>query len=136
MKIRRVGAINIVPAGYFLDTYAMMEYIGGNKSYEKYFSRLELKTSILNLMELYYHILRDAGEERADGSYMQFKQFEVSLSNEDVKEGMKFRLRSKASRLDISYADAIGYVVAERLGMKFLTGDDAFEELSNVEFVK
>ena len=113
-----------------------MEFMGGNKSYEKYFSHLELKTSILNLMELYYHILRDAGEERADESFMQFKQFEASLSNEDVKEGMKFRLRSKARRLDFSYSDAVGYVMAERLGSKFLTGDKAFEGLSNVEFVK
>ena len=44
-------------------------------------------------MELYYHVLRDAGEKKADDSFMQFKQFEASLSNEDVKEGMKFRLR-------------------------------------------
>ena len=67
---------------------------------------------------------------------MQFKQFESPLRDEDAKEGMKFRIRSKARRLDISYADAIGYVMAERLGAKFLTGDDAFKGVSNVEFVK
>jgi hypothetical protein len=33
----------------------------------------------------------------------------------------------KARRLDLSYADAVGYVQAERLGVRFLTGDNAFK---------
>lgn len=115
----------------------MMEYLGGNKSYLKYFaSSSKLKTSLLNLMELYFHILRDAGEMAAENSYMQFKQFVVHLSDEDIKNAMKLRLRLKSRRWDISYADAVGYTMAERLGARFLTGDQAFKDLSNVEFVR
>jgi predicted nucleic acid-binding protein len=124
-------------AKYFLDTYALMEYVGGNKAYLKYFSsKSELKTCILNLMELYYHILRDAGEKIADDSYTQFKQFSLALTDEDVKNGMKLRLRLKSKLLDVSYTDAVGYSIALRLGARFLTGDQAFKNLSNVEFVR
>jgi predicted nucleic acid-binding protein len=122
---------------YFLDTYALMEYFGGNKAYLKYFSSTsEFKTSILNLMELYYHILRDAGEVIAEDSFTHFKHFSLSLTDEDVKNGMKLRLRLKSKRLDISYTDAVGYSIAQRLGARFLTGDQAFKNLSNVEFVR
>lgn len=114
----------------------MIEYIRGNKAYLKYFSSLDLKTSILNLTELYFHVLRDAGERKAEDTYMLFKQFSVPIIDEDVKEGMKFRLRLKARRTDVSYADAIGYAMAERMKAKFLTGDNSFKALSNVEFVK
>lgn len=129
------GGISL--AKYFLDTYALMEYVGGNRSYLKYFSsNSQLNTSILNLMELYYHILRDAGENAAENSYAQFKQFTLPLTDDDVKDAMKVRLRLKSRRLDISYTDAVGYSIAERMGARFLTGDQAFKNLSNVEFVK
>jgi hypothetical protein len=138
MKIEKVGVTNSsVTPEYFLDTYAMMEYVGGNRAYLKYFSSTsKLRTSILNLMELYFHVLRDAGESVADSTYAQFKQYVVPLSDEDVKNGMKFRLRSMSKRLDVSYIDSVGYVTSERLGTKFLTGDEAFKHFSNVEFVK
>lgn len=114
-----------------------MEYLGGNKAYLKYFApTTRLKTSILNLMELYFHVLRDAGEDVAESVYTQFKQHVSTLSDEDVKNGMKFRLRSMSKRLDVSYTDAIGYAMSERLGAKFLTGDNTFKQLPNVEFVK
>ena len=35
-----------------------------------------------------------------------------------------------------SYIDCIGYMVAKRLNIKFLTGDKDFEDLDNVKFVK
>ena len=45
---------------------------------------------------------------------------------------MGFRLKHGG----LSYADCIGYVIARREGMKFLTGDAAFKRLENVEFVR
>lgn len=122
---------------YFLDTYALMEYLGGNKAYLKYFSSdNQQKTSLLNLMELYFHVLQDADEDMADDSYTQFKQFTVPLTDEVLKNAMKFRLRSRSRHLDISYTDAVGYNISKSLGLKFLTGDEAFKSLEDVEFVK
>jgi predicted nucleic acid-binding protein len=122
---------------YFLDTYALMEYLAGSKIYAKYFSSDHLlKTSILNLMELYFHVLQDAGEYAAENSYIQFRQFIAPINDEDVKNAIKFRLRSRSKKLDISYTDAVGYVLSNRLNLKFLTGDAAFKSLESVEFVK
>ncbi len=36
----------------------------------------------------------------------------------------------------MSYADAVGYYLAQKNKLKFLTGDKEFEELAGVEFVK
>lgn len=121
---------------YYLDTYAMREYLRGNRSYQKYFSGHELITSLMNLIELYYLVLRDDGESAADKSYLAFKQYEVSITDHDIRNAMKFRLGSKARKEDVSYADAIGYIIAKRYGVTYLTGDDAFEGFPNVLFIK
>jgi len=120
---------------YFIDTYAMIEYLSGNKRYSKYFDQ-ELHTSKLNLMELYFLVLREHGEDIAERSYTTFRAFETGFNDADVKEAMKMRLRLKAGKTHLSYADALGYQLAKRLGVKFLTGDAAFEVLPNVEFVR
>jgi predicted nucleic acid-binding protein len=114
----------------------MLEFLGGNRAYLKYIPGTELGTSILNLIELYYHALRDGGEKKADDSYRFFRQYEMQVKPMDIRNSMKFRLSSRARKTDLSYADAIGYSMADRLNMKFLTGDNAFYDMPNVEFVK
>lgn len=121
---------------FFLDTYAMREYLKGSVPYRRYFVENELVTSRLNLIELYYILLQDEDEDMADGAYLAFKQYEVEITDEDVKKGMKFRLACKAKKENISYGDAIGYTLSGRLGADFLTGDDAFKKKPGVEFVK
>ena len=51
-----------------------------------------------------------------------------------MKNAMFFRLQNKS--LNLSYVDCIGYVLARSSGLKFLTGDIQFKDMSNVEFVK
>ena len=53
-----------------------------------------------------------------------------------MKEGMKRRLELRRMKKNLSYADALGYTVSLRLRARFLTGDKAFEDLENVEYVK
>lgn len=121
---------------FFLDTYAMREYLRGNAAYKPYFSGNELSTSLLNLIELYYILLKDEGEAEAEKAYLAFTEYELEIRDDDVKKGMKFGLACKARRENISYADAIGYSLAQRIGARFLTGDDAFKQKPRVEFVK
>ena len=45
-----------------------------------------------------------------------------------------FRLLNKKRKL--SYVDCLGYILAGMNGAKFLTGDNQFKDLQNVEFVK
>jgi predicted nucleic acid-binding protein len=48
---------------------------------------------------------------------------------------MKLRLRLKKDGHNISYADALGYYLAQKANVKFLTGDKYFKDLQGVEFV-
>ena len=47
---------------------------------------------------------------------------------------MQFRAESKSR--DLSYVDCIGYVIAMRNNIRFLTGDRQFRNLPNVTFVR
>lgn len=44
--------------------------------------------------------------------------------------------RLKHQQKDLSIADCVGYVTAQRLGVKFLTGDKAFKGMKNVGWVR
>ncbi len=87
-------------------------------------------------METYYSVLRDHGGAAADKAYSAAAKYATEFRHEDVKDGMKRRLELRKKRLDLSYADALDYAVSLRLRLKFLTGDEAFKDLENVEFVK
>jgi len=121
---------------FFYDTYAVLAYLSGNKRYARYFEKETGHLTVLNLMETYYAVLRDYGEVAAEKAYSATAKYAVEFRDEDVKDGMKKRLALRKKRLDLSYADALGYAVSLRLRLKFLTGDEAFKDLENVEFVK
>src|SRR5438128_863953 len=53
-----------------------------------------------------------------------------------IAETMRRRLQLRRKKLNLSYADALGYTVAVRPGLRFLTGDEEFETLDDVEYVK
>lgn len=58
----------------------------------------------------------------------------VEIKPSTIKEAAIFRLQNK--KLDLSYIDALGYITAKKHDALFLTGDNAFKKLLNVEFVK
>ena len=58
----------------------------------------------------------------------------IVLDATTIKEAMLFSAKHK--RQDLSAADCIGYVMAIKLGLKFLTGDRQFRDMAGVEFVK
>ncbi len=87
-------------------------------------------------MEVYYVVLRDYGEAAAEKAYSATAKYTVEFRDGDLKEGMKKRLELRRKKVDLSYPDALGYTVSLRLRLRFLTGDDGFKDLENVEFVK
>jgi len=119
---------------YFFDTYALSEIISGNKNYDKYKNDI-ITTSTLNISEFYYFLLRAYNKKTAD--YL-IKKLDFRLINiikiELAVEASKFKFENKKEKL--SYVDCIGYILAEKFNMKFLTGDEKFEYKKNVEFVK
>jgi predicted nucleic acid-binding protein len=119
---------------FFYDSYAIIEYLKGNKKYQKYFKEPIGVTTRLNLMEVYYSLL--GNEEYAEEIYSSFLSVVIDLSDVDIRNAMKKRKELKQQGQNISYADAIGYSISIERKIKFLTGDREFKDLPNVEFVK
>jgi len=119
---------------YFFDTYAFYEFINGNRKYKKYFENYEIVTTRLNLVELFYVLLKNYNLEKARKYYSAFLPFTIDFTDTIVEEAMKFKLKYK--KRDLSYVDCIGYMLAIFNNLEFLTGDNQFKNLQRVEFVK
>lgn len=118
---------------YFFDTYALVEIVKGNKDYEMYVAE-NFPTTTLNLTEFYFYLLSNLSKEKADETLKKFNFSFIEINENATKEAAKFRKTNYKRKL--SYADCIGYITAKNIGFKFLTGEDFFENLENVEFVK
>lgn len=118
---------------FFLDAYALIEIALANPAYEPYLLE-DLATSAIHRLEAHYHLLRIGGPEIADGTLAAFRPFEVDIVDDDIRQASGFRLGQRAR--GYSFADALGYTMAQRRGMRFLTGDKAFKGVKGVEFVR
>ena len=117
---------------YLFDTYAIMEIIDGNEIYDYY---LDSDVVINNFIfaELCYNLFKDK-DKRAREHFDKYSKFINSVKPEWIEEAMKFRLEWKDR--NVSITDCVSYIMAKKLGIKFLTGDEEFENLEEVEFVK
>ncbi|MDO8537594.1 MAG: PIN domain-containing protein [archaeon] len=115
---------------FFFDTYAFFEIIEGKPSYEKY-KKAKAITTIFNLAELNYALKREE-KKYADEVTREYSMFLVDVNVEDIVNAMGLRIKNKK----LSIPDAIGYTIAKKNNVKFLTGDKEFETMSNAEFVK
>lgn len=118
---------------FVFDTYALLEIINGNKNYEKYLDAEPVINDFV-LAELCYKLIRESNYERAEAYVDKYALFCKELEPEIIKQAMLFR--AKNIKKAFSITDAIGYTMALRLGIKFLTGDKQFKDMKGVEFVK
>ena len=117
----------------FFDSYAILEIIKGNPNYEKFKNQIII-TNTLNLSEVCYSLLKELDEEIIHKIINKFN-FQFLEINESIAiESAVFRYKNKNKKL--SYADCIGYIIAQKYDLIFLTGDKEFEKMKNVEFVK
>jgi len=116
---------------FFFDTYAFFEIIIGNPKYERYRNVIAI-TTIFNLAELNYNLKKEMKDELADEFTEKYKNYLIEVEVDDIKTAMSFKNKNK----QLSIPDAIGYIIANRLNIKFLTGDEGFRNFNNVEFVK
>ena len=119
---------------YFFDTYAFIEILKENKNYEPYKKNVGIITTLFNLVELHYALLRTVGKEEADRHFDRLLPFVIQIPHEIIKKANHFKLLNKKKKL--SYVDCIGYFLSKRMNIKFLTGDKEFKNLEGVEFVK
>lgn len=117
---------------YFFDTYAVIELLKRNPAYLKY-GEFPLITTVLNKIELTWWALNEHGEAFADILRNSIVHV-VEITDDVIKDAMIFRKNHK--KRDISNADAIGYAYSLKQNIKFLTGDQQFKDLPNVEYVK
>ncbi len=118
---------------YFFDSYAFFEILKATIQYEKY-TNVEIITSKLNIFELYHGLLRDEGEKKAKKALETYYKFAIDFDEEVIKEAAELKIA--LNKRDVSMTDCIGYAFARQLGIKFLTGDEQFEDMDNVEFAK
>ena len=116
---------------YFFDTYAFFEIIRRNPNYKKY-EDVNVITTIFNLAELNYGLKKEKNEKVADEITEKYRFFLVDGTLDDVKEAINLKVKNK----QLSIPDVIGYIIAKKFNAKFLTGDNEFKEMPNVEFVK
>jgi predicted nucleic acid-binding protein len=121
---------------YFFDSYTVLAFLSGSPSYQKYLEENEGYLTKLNLLEIFYRTLEEYGLKAASDIVSSFSKYVVDFDLEDIANSMKLRLELKRKGLDISYADALGYYLARKIGVRFLTGDSDFENLKGVEFVQ
>ena len=108
---------------FYFDTYAFIEIINGSESYLPYEEVLGV-TTIFNLAELNWCLKKKVSESIADELTEKYKGLLVEVTVNDVKRAMSFRRMHKG----ISIPDAIGYTVAKKMNVKFLTGDEGFKD--------
>lgn len=118
---------------YYFDTYALIEIFKGNKVYDKY-TNADIVLSQLNLFELFYALLKETDEKTATLILNKYYKFITDLDKTTIEQAAKFKFLYKKHKF--SMVDCIGYTIANRLGVKFLTGDKEFANFENVEFVK
>lgn len=121
---------------YFFDTYALIELYKGDPDYLKY-TKSKVITTLLNIMELYNYLLKEINKDIAETKFNLYLKSCVTITPEIIKEAVEFRINFiDNTKFKISYVDAIGYTIARKLDIKFLTGDQAFKDLKGVEYVK
>src|SRR3989344_7070895 len=118
---------------YFLDTYAFIELIKGNERYKQFING-NFRTTILNLYELYFNILKEFNERKAKEYFEKYYLSIIEIKKEQVFKAAKFKLENKKNNL--SYVDALGYEISKFENFKFLTGEKEFENMPNIEFVR
>jgi predicted nucleic acid-binding protein len=120
---------------FFYDSYAVLAYLSDNPKYRSFFEENDGILTKLNLMEIYYRTLEVHGAQAASQVVKAFAKYLTDFGIGDIEGAVKLRLKLKKKGLDISYADAMGYYLAQKSNIKFLTGDKWFKGLEGVEFV-
>ena len=122
---------------YFADTYALVEILRGKGSYRAYAASV-LYTTDFNLLELAYPLVRDFGRDTALNVLQKIRNVAVVVATDDsdFARAAEMRIAARKSKKNLSLIDCLGYVVAQRMGVPFLTGDREFRDLPDVEFVR
>lgn len=119
---------------YFFDTYALIELGSGNPNYEPYKEDVVIFLNKLNLLEFSYFLLKEKRENEIKEMFGNYLKHNVEYDQETLVKAAEMKFKFLKQRL--SFIDCIGYFLAKKHNVKFLTGDEKFRNMDNVEFVK
>ena len=116
---------------YFFDTYALLRHYWGADSYLPY-RETPIVTERTHVFEFAREVLKARGSKAVLPAITALRANRLDPRDEDLLDAAK--LKRKHARL--SSADALGYVLAQRESLLFLTGDRQFRDMPGVEFVE
>ena len=119
---------------FFFDTYALIEIGNSNPNYEAYKEDIVILLSKLNLLEFSYYLFREKRESEIQGIFDNYLKHAVDYDRDVLIKAASMKFTHLKERL--SFIDCIGYIMAKKHDVKFLTGDEKFRNMENVEFVK
>ena len=117
---------------FLYDTYALIEMMKRNPNYEEYLNE-EIIINNFIFSEFCYKLFRE-NIKNAEEYINEVEYAIMDVESRVIEEAMRFRVVHKKKKL--SMTDCISYIMAQNLGIKFLTGDKEFEKFDGVEFVK
>lgn len=123
-------------ADLLADSYAFIELFGGNPKYATLFRAHSISTTSINVLEVYAALLRRIDPVEALSHARSMLPVVVEVPREAALRSAEFRVEMAVKKRNCSTADAWGYAAALTLRRRFLTGDEGFRGLPNVEFVK
>ena len=85
-------------------------------------------------MNFIIFFLKELGKVKTETLLSNFKPDFIEVDAEIIRCAMEFRWNNIKKKF--SMVDCIGYMLAQKKRLIFLTGDDAFKDLQGVEFVK
>ncbi len=118
---------------YFFDSYAIVEIIQSNPNYASY-AEEPVVTTKANLAEVYFFALRTGQTEAYRTALNRMRPELLEATQSDWENAADFRYAMRGKR--VSLIDGLGYRLAQKHGLKFLTGDKEIEKLADVQFVK
>ena len=119
---------------FYFDTYALIEIYKGNKNYQEYTQDTGMILNKLNILEYVLFLLREKRDENLNDIFNRLSNFCNDYDDEILIEAAK--MKYEYSKEKLSFIDCIGYFIAKKNKVKFLTGDEKFKNKTNVEFVK
>ena len=123
-------------SSYFADSYALIEMLKGNENYRSFQSE-RLITTEFNICEVGFAVCRNYPEKAPQVLKTVRKMVTLTAtSNEDYCSGAARKKEASGQGKKLSTIDCVGYSVANRLKIPFLTGDREFADMGNVQFVR
>jgi uncharacterized protein len=120
---------------FFADSYALIEMLKGNEKY-LVFQNERLITTEFNICEVGFAVCREYPANAARVLKTVRKMVTLhATSDEDYCSGAARRKEASGKGKKLSTIDSVGYSVANRLNIPFLTGDREFADMDNVQFV-